>query len=169
MTIPTLFKFKERGATPGIMKRELRKLQKLAYEQDGLWWHKMFRPKHFTKRGATEYGYAPRQGEAGSGWSKGFRRSYTGKKLRRYGHTRPLVLTGETQSMTRVRDVRANSNGVRVVLRGANKLNWRYAGSEINMREEMTRVSEREQVEIVRLHDRVLDRKLNEIKATRTA
>ncbi|MFQ5414658.1 MAG: hypothetical protein ACE5E6_09395 [Phycisphaerae bacterium] len=159
------FRILEKGATPGIMKRELNKLTQKGLEAIGLWWHRAMRPKHFTHAGAREYGYLPRVGERGNPGEKGFRRSYTGQKLRKFGHTNPLEFTGESKTLARIRDVRANSKRVRIVIH-ANKFNFRNPHSKINMREEMTTVSTREQKQLVRLFDRFLGRLLNNIKRT---
>ena len=113
---------------------------KYAWEQTGVYWHEHFREKHFTSAGATEYGYKPRQGERGRQGAKGFSRSYTGRKLKKYGHTRPLELTGQSRASTRTRKVTATSKGARVVMR-APALNFKARGSDINMNEEMRTIS----------------------------
>ena len=59
-------------------------------------WLARFLPIHFTKRGATIYKYQPRAGEKGS--NRPFKGSYTQRKLRRRGHTRPLEDTGRGKS-----------------------------------------------------------------------
>ena len=55
----------------GIAKRELNNILRGAWFKVGQFWHRRFRPKHFTHRGATEYGYAPRQGERSAGMAAG--------------------------------------------------------------------------------------------------
>lgn len=151
-------------AVPGIAKRKLPPMLKAGFARCGKFWHGTYREKHFTKRGAREYGYTPRKGERGSG--RGFHSSYTARKLREKGHTLPLVWSGESRSYTRVRDVRATSTRVRVVMR-APKLNYRHPASQINMRDEMTRVSIAERNELIRVFDRDLDRRTNSMRDTR--
>jgi hypothetical protein len=124
-------------------------------------YHRAFMAKHFTHAGAREYGYAPRKGERGAPGSKGFRRSYTGRKLRQKGHTLPLVWSGESRTLARVRDVRATSKGCRIVIH-ANKLNFRNPKSEINMRDEVTRVSDMEARVVMRDFAHTLGKLLNE-------
>ena len=161
------FKIRYTGATPKLAKRVLRQVTKTAFLNVGIFWHKQFRPKHFTKAGAREYGYEPRKGESGNPHRRGFRRSYTGIKLRRFGHTRPLVWTGESQRLTQLRDVRATSKGVRIVLR-APTFNRRSKHSRIDMRAELTTVSARETKQIVRLFGRLVERQLNALRDRET-
>jgi len=141
------------GAVPGLAVREVNTIKRRAFFGGGVQWHKQFRPKHFTRAGASEYGYAPRSGERGNTPRGGFRRSYTGRKLKQFGHTRPLEFSGEAKALTRMRDVRATAtrkrSRVRVVLH-ANKLNWRNPDSEINMADELRRISAAERTQLIR-------------------
>lgn len=128
----------------GPMPRELRKrmprIKKAAFRLMAAVWHRTMRPKHFTKAGAREYRYDPRQGERAGQGTKRFRRSYTGQKLRRFGHTDPLVLTGESRRATAIRRIKGTSKGARVIMR-APKLNFRTPGRKKTMREELTTIS----------------------------
>ena len=156
-------RWKDDGPTPRGMKRELNAIKKIAFEQLGIWWHTTMRPKHFTHQGAKEYGYSPRKGERGSKGGGRFRSSYTGRKLRKFGHTLPLVYTGESRALTRIRNVRATSTGVRVIMR-APTLNRQNRNSQVNMREELTRVSIREHNELDRLMGRIMERRLQAVR-----
>lgn len=124
-------------------KRHYNAALKYGWEQTGIYWHEHFREKHFTTAGAAEYGYAPRQGERGRAGSKGFARSYTGRKLKKYGHTRPLELTGESRTLSRTRRVYATRNGARVTMRVPG-LNRRSKGTDIRMPEELKTISRAE-------------------------
>lgn len=58
-------------------------------------------PVHFTKRGYSLYGYAKRHGDSGGNLrGRAFRSTYQGRKLRLFGHTLPLVYTGELRRLT---------------------------------------------------------------------
>lgn len=158
------FHIKYHGVMPGTRRFAafLNRAKRAAWIDAGLFWHKHLRPKHFTKAGATEYGYAPRRGERGNLLAgESFRSSYTGQKLRKFGHTRPLEYTGHSRALTRLRDVRpmTKGRGVRVVLR-APGLNRSVKGASVNMRAEMTVISEREANQIIRLWNRSLERRL---------
>lgn len=169
MTIPTVFRVRQIGAMPRVLRRRLPEIQRQNWEETGIDWHHEFLPKHFTAAGATEYGYTPRQGERGSQdlASRGFRRSYTGRKLKYKGHTRPLVYSGEAERLSRIRDVRATSKGVRVVLR-ANKLNWRNPRSQVRMNEEIRMISAGEAVTLTRRYDERLGQRLNALNEVET-
>ena len=106
----------EKGATPGIIKKLWNKLARECWIAMGEHWHREMRAKHFTHRGASEYGYDKRQGEGRSPGDKGFLRTYTGRKLRRFGHTYPLVWSGASRTLSAIRDVRATRDGSRVVM-----------------------------------------------------
>lgn len=142
------------GPVPSVMKRELNNCHRDAMANNGRHWNVSYREKHFTNAGAGEYGYTPRDGERGRPNPKWFKRSYTGRKLRVHGHTRPLEFSGESRRRTRnPRIVAVAKKGeaiVRVVMNSPG-LNRRYAGSPINMRDEMTRISssEGQQITIV--------------------
>lgn len=152
-----------RGAHPLRRRDWNTEVAEPVFRDAGEYWHDQFRAKHFTAEGAAEYGYYRRKGEGLPRNSKAWRRSYTGRKHARFGHTRPLVYTGEGERLSRVRDVRANSRRVRVIL--PNKFNFRHPKSRINMREEVTRVSQREEQELIARADRQVHARLARIRA----
>lgn len=145
--------FRYTGAVPQMMRRSLNRVTKEAWRAVGAHWHQHFRPRHFEQRWASYYSYLPRKGQSGNPDMHGFNRSYTGRKLRTFGHTRPLVLTGESMLRTKQRDVRSTSKGVRVVLH-APKFNFRNRYSNIVMHEELTRLPGEELNELARVFDR---------------
>lgn len=140
------WKITESGPTPGIAKRELPGIYKKAWKYIGEFWHRKFRGKHFTKEGAREYRYAP--------YSKG----YEARKLREKGHTRPLVWSGLSEALTKVRDVRSTSKYGRVVLHAPqfNRL--------ARMGRDMTTVSSRETRALKRAFVRKVEREMNAIR-----
>jgi len=160
---------KSRGVVPGLPKRTYNGFLKRAYFLLGLWWHTKCRPKHFTRAGAREYHYTPRQGERGSASEnarRGFRSTYTGQKLRRMGHTLPLVWSGLSRAMTAIRNIRASFKGVKVVL-NAPTLNYRRPGSPIDKRREMTTVSEAERQRGLKILAAGLDAQLRQYRGGR--
>jgi len=130
----------------------------------GKFWHREQRPRHFTTRGAKEYGYAPRKGEAGNPHPKGFWASYTGRKVRQFGHRRPLEYTGELRRMTRARRIvttaTSNRSTLRIQMPQARKANLRHPKSKINMREELTTVSRRDAEADVKVHNDFMNTRL---------
>jgi hypothetical protein len=110
-----------RGATvnDGSFRRaDWVRLMAYAWEQVGRKWHLEMRPKHFTKQGALEYYYEPRQGEQTGTSGKRFWSSYTGRKLKKFGHTLPLVWSGETRAASGTAKITATSRGVRIAYAG---------------------------------------------------
>lgn len=162
------------GPVPGsqnLRQREWNDVVREAWRQVGLYWVKAFRPKHFTAEGGREYGYAKRSGERGNAGSQGFKRSYVGKKLAKFGHTKPLVWSGRSEAATRSARIHAtatrNKSGVEIFM-NAPTLNLRNKYNDTNMRAEMTRISERETIELVRLHRRTSEALLRAIKTKTT-
>lgn len=150
-----LIKVTETGTTPRRYLAERNRIHKEMWRALGEHWHRYQRPKHFTRAGAAEYAYAPRSGDPGRPHPKGFFRSYQGRKQRRFGHMLPLVYTGLSRNLTRLRDVRPTGKGVRVVMR-APALNLRPRGGHIHMRDELTTISQRDAKALVNVGERRL-------------
>lgn len=143
----------KRGPTPKLLQRELNNVSRETARTMGQVWASRFRAKHFTNAASSEYGYTPRQGEAGRPGRRGFAQSYTGRKLRIFGHTRPLVKTGESEQQTRSPRIEATATRAEAkcrVVMNAPGFNRRYAGSPIDMRKELTTVSQAEGEELAR-------------------
>jgi len=141
------------GAVPSVLLRgrQLNNIKRAAFYRLGDYWHRKLRQKHFTVAGAREYGYTPRQGEAGTKGARDFWRSYTGRKLRTMGHRRPLVYTGESRDRSKAARIVAKATRSRThvaVRMNVPGLNRRYAGSKINMAEELRTISAAEEVEL---------------------
>lgn len=160
------FKVTWTGPMPRELRRRWPKIRKAAFTEIGEMWHKKFRPKHFTRAGAREYSYSPRAGDALARGSKRFRRSYTGQKLRRFGHTLPLVFSGASRDLTRLRDVRATGKGVRIVMR-APTLNFSRKGATKSMRDELTEISAREAKALTKRLARSIERGMAAIRTKR--
>ena len=127
--------------------------------------HQKHIPKHFTAAGAEEYKYMARKGDKMPRGTKRFNRSYVGRKLKKYGHTRPLEFSGTSKRLTRVRDVRVTSKRGRLILPPG--FNRKHPKSRIRMRDEITAVPTSEEAVLTRLADRSVTEKAAAIK-TRT-
>ena len=160
-----VFRVTQTGPMPKELIKRLPKFKKEAFIEAGKLWHRHYRPKHFTLKGAREYGYAPRSGERGSG--RGFKGSYTARKLKKFGHTRPLVYTGESAQLARILDVRGTSKGSRTIIH-ARGFNRRNPKSEINMRDEMTRISDREAQQLTGFIGRMMNREMGKLLVVRS-
>lgn len=101
-------------------------------------WHQEYYEDHFTATGFRKYSYTPRKGQNLPRGSKAFWRSYSGRKLRSKGHLDPLKFTGTTYRLGKVARIVATRKQGKVVLpRG---LNRKHPNSDVDMREEATRV-----------------------------
>jgi len=79
-----------------LKQRELNDALRAALENMGVRWKRRYLPKHFTKAGAREYNYKPRQGELNP-LRKG---TYSNRKLRLFSHVLPNVYTGELRRLS---------------------------------------------------------------------
>lgn len=155
-----------KGAIPYLTRSEFNEVKRDVFRDAGEFWHTHLRPKHFTHAGASEYGYLPRKGDRGRPHRGGFNSSYQGRKLRLFGHTRPLEFTGEGRKLSQIQDVRVTSKRVRVIL--PRKFNWRNASSPIIMREEITAISQNDEDQLIDRAEENTVNRLNEIKRTHT-
>lgn len=153
-------KVKERGNTPRRMKRAYNAASKQTWHAVAMRFHTEYRDKRFTPEHAREAGYALRKGEGQPRDSKAFRQSYTGRKLRLKGHTRPLEFSGETRRAVRATSITSTSTGGKAAYRGASKFNFRHPKSRIRMNEEFRRITRTEARELGEFYDRELDKQL---------
>lgn len=122
-----------------LTKKQVNDAMKRAMYALGLRWRRRYLPLHFGNAASTRYGYTPRAGERGSG--RGFSKSYTARKLRFLGHTRPLEFTGEgkRQALNGERLVYATRDKVRMPL--PRKFNFRNRKSKVRMADEIRAVT----------------------------
>ncbi len=77
----------------------LQRSQKEAWRDVAWEFHTNYRDKRFTPEHAIAAGYTRRKGELIPRDTKAFRQSYTGRKLRMFGHTNPLQFSGDTREL----------------------------------------------------------------------
>jgi hypothetical protein len=159
---------RERGPTPRNFKKAFNAASRESWLATGKTFHERFRDQRFSEEHAQEAGYFKRKGEGMARDSKQFKRSYTGRKLAKFGHTRPLEFSGETRRLVRTASITSTSGGGRVAYPGARKFNFRHPKSRINMALEFRRVVPREASELAGVFDRDLDRGLAAAKHTST-
>jgi hypothetical protein len=118
-------------------------------------------PKHFTKLAYQLYRYAPRAGDPGN-TRKSFRGSYQGRKLRLFGHTLPLVFTGELRKLTlyglRTVNATASRGEATVKIRLPNKANFKNPNSKVHPLKELQAVNGAELVDLERFAGEELER-----------
>lgn len=120
--------------TSGGYKKEMRASLKESWANAGKFFHLNMRDKRFTKEHAMKAGYALRKGEESGIGTKAFFRSYTGRKLKKFGHTRPLEFSGRTRAAVRAANISSTSNGGKVAYAGANTFNYHNPFSKPELR-----------------------------------
>jgi len=166
------FELTREGAVAALGQRTVNAVVRDALEVAGLAWHDRFIAKHFTKAGAREYGYAPRKGERAQAGSKRFRRT-AGPAERRAGQILPLVYSGALRAGAKTRRIQATATAARtvvyVVLPRANRANLRPSKApQINMREELTTISEAEKAALVEILNREVIRGFSRLSGRRS-
>lgn len=123
----------------GVAKRNLQRHMREALEAMGREWHQRYLPLHFLFTAFTRYGYTRRKGMGMNATSKAWRRSYAGRKWRKYRTEDPLTFTGASklEALGPIK-LRGTSKEIRVVL--PRVFNLRNPKSRVNMREEITRL-----------------------------
>ncbi len=122
------FEINEIGPTPGVSKRNMNKILKGVWTVGVQWWHAKIRPKHFTQAGADEYRYRDPSIK------------YQLRKLRKFGHERPMVFTGRGEKMAATGRITANKNRGRVIM-DAPVFNFKPLGYDKPLREQLLRIS----------------------------
>lgn len=139
MSILSLGIDKEKLRKYGIKARAVQQHTRDALAAMGREWHARYMPQHFEESAFQRYGYYQRKGMGLAADSRAFRRSYTGRKIRKTGANRPLVFTGETFALARLLKLRVTSKQARVIL--PQGLNRKHPKSRISMRDEVTRLN----------------------------
>jgi len=164
---------RERGAVPRRMRAAYNKAAKASWVEAGKWWHANRRDLRFSVAHGRKAGYLPRKGEE-TGLSRAeFFRSYTGRKLRRWGHRRPLEFSGETRRMVRSVSITASTQSrtnyhVRLAYAGARKFNFRNPHSQIRMADEFRRLTPEEPAMVGSVYDAGLNKRIDADKTENT-
>lgn len=130
----------------GCSPRRWKSILKRAWDAAGQYWHRVILPKKFTHAGATEYNYQPRE------------QGYEAQKRKKFGHTYPLVWSGELERLARrLMDVRSDSKGARIVIHGPRYLfAYRKNIRQPDKAEELRRVSEADAAAVARVINQVV-------------
>lgn len=136
---------------------EWRKVSKVGWSAAGDFWHEEILPRHFTHAGAREYSYQKRT------------RAYEVRKVKRYGHSRPLEYSGDLKrAVLRSREVRTvgdnskRAGAVRIKLRGPRYLfQYRKDAKQPDKARELSAVSPKDGDRIAKHMDGILTRELD--------
>jgi hypothetical protein len=143
--------------------RDINNITRANLQSMGNEWLERYLGIHFTHRATRLYGYGPRKGEPGSG--KAFKGSYTARKLKEFGHTKPLVKTGEGMRLAENSPVKATASGrgqnasVRVHL--PQKFNLRNPNSKTRPADEIRATTRQENNALAEFLVRGIDHDLN--------
>ncbi len=144
------------------MKSAFNAASKTAWYAAALHFHTEFRDRRFEEDHQRAAGFALRKGQGMARGSKAYRRSYTGRKEARRGHTRALEFTGDTRKAVRSASISSTSNRGRAAYRGASKFSFRHPKSRIRMQDEFRRLLDSEITELAEVYDRELDKEWGE-------
>jgi len=150
-----------RGPVPGSAQfgaTEWREMFRAAWEQVGFFWHERFRPKHFTRAGARQYGYPAAAKNVRYEFIK-LRKMGLEPARQNLGYTRPLVYTGDSETLSQIRDVRPTSGGVKIVLQGKGISFW---ATRIGA------ISAAEAQELAAVHGRVMAAQIGAVQGSET-
>lgn len=174
--MPELFKARLDIGIKQIGRKALRVALRESLRFVGMFWRRTYLPIKFTRAAYRRYQYTPRGGDAGSG--RAFLGSYQWKKLKGFKNdeglaslktTRPMVYTGRSERSGKRGQVipRAQSaeRGYVDITIPAPALNFKPAGSNVNMREEITRVTPEEWKKMEELMSRDIDKRITKALA----
>jgi len=90
-----------------LSRKDIRIEVKAALREIGIEWHRQTLPRHFEENARTRYRYQQRSV------------AHRKRKLRIFGHQRPLVFTGTmAAAVKKIARIAPTSKGVRVVMKG---------------------------------------------------
>ena len=149
--------FKYTGFTPKAPARLLNDARRDSYQELGDHFHQTNLPRRFTFFGQRLLGYQTRT------------KKYNNRKQREKGHRLPLVWSGVTRdrvlsSLTRIRAFATSRNSHVSLTLNAPALNLRANASSPNLRQEITRVADRELRPLERVLHSSLESKFNSIE-----
>lgn len=140
---------------PGVSKRVLGACVKDALAITAANHHAKYMWRHFQPEAFNRYRYTQR--------TKG----YVRRKLRTKGHNRPLVWSGQSEVLAKIRDVRSTRNRA-TLIQHARGLNRRKPTSLVQMNKEIRAVADPETREATRIANLALAAGLKNSKATKT-
>lgn len=154
--IPMVVTIQERGPVKRGLKREHRRSAKVSWAESGEWFARNMTDKRFTHAHARQAGYTPRK------------RGYEMRKLKRFGHTRPLEFSGRSRLRSRTFRVAATSNGVRLRYPRLRAFNFRNPNSAVDMRAEWEKLLPDELERVGERYELTYDREFNSNKDSAT-
>lgn len=166
--IPLTINVKDRGSVPRRFGKVHTHASRRSWRAAAWNFHEHRRDLRFSAEHGKAAGYSPRKGEQAGLSGKDFWRSYTGKKMRIYGHRRPLEFTGETRKAVRTATITFTSKSARVKYPGAAKLNFRHPKSQVRAADEFRRLIPSDASSMAHAYDQTYDREFRTDTVTET-
>ena len=158
---------REREPIASGLKRQFNAASAKAWQETGQHFDDEMVQDRFTPEHAMRAGYAKRKGQNLPVGSKGFRRSYYGRKYYAAdrgggaGQADPLVNTGETKRAVLAGGrIESTRYGAKIFYASARVFNLRNPRSRIRMNDEFRTITRQEVDELARRYDDTLDRHL---------
>jgi len=128
------------GGVLGLRKKEMNDATKDAFAFIGRLWRAKYLPLHFGDRATQRYGYTKRDGaDVARSGGKFARRTYSYRKYKLVGHTRPLEFTGDSKREALTQE-KIYATKDRVIVRLPRGFNRRARGSKVRMADEIRKV-----------------------------
>ena len=139
-----------RDLHPEASAKAMRNVNKEQLQETIRFWHEEYLPRHFESEGSRRYGYQRRTV------------AYNRRKLKRFGHQRPLELTGELKrNVLRQIKVSGTSRKARGRLPGSQVANFnRGQGGRPDVRKEMLATTQNERRRMARFHEEAVEKGL---------
>jgi len=150
-------KVRDRGPIGRGLKSQFNVASKAAWFETAKYFHTNLRERRFDPEHQRAAGFSQRKGQGLPEGSKFYKRSYTGRKQRRFGHTRALEFTGDTRRAIRAARISSTSKGGKASYPGASKFSFRHPRSRIRMQEEFRQILPTEVDELATYYDTQLD------------
>lgn len=148
---------RDRGQIGRGLKSSFNAASKTSWHRTTVHFHATMREARFDPDHQREAGFAQRKGQGLPRGSKAYNRSYTGRKEKRFGHTRALEFTGDTRRAIRAASISSTSKGGKASYPGASKFSFRHPRSRIRMQDEFRRILPAEATELAEVYDSHLD------------
>lgn len=145
----------ERGNVPRRLMGAYNRATKEAWSNTGRYYHVNLRPKRFTKAHGDKAGYRKRSGENLPYGSRGFWRSYYGRKIREKHTNAPFVWSGRSRQAMQMARIVGTKNLARVTYSGARVFNFHHW-----MNNDFRKILPEEAQELARVFDLELNKEL---------
>lgn len=149
---------------PEMTVRVWRECMRESHQAIGVYWHRVFLPRHFTRGASERYNYAPR-----SSRYRSKKRILARRGIVEDGGERALVFSGDTRSMCKAHAaVRGFPTRTNVTMQAPHYVRIRPLANRPYMYGEITRVINPEMYTLSNLLNREVSKRFNDWKRSQT-